>query len=172
MLEKQAWPRRAVLRALGAALGAIVVSWGKGLARAASLSAAAEGALSSASLLYVATRRKSGVRSTVRPIWFIYEDGLVYFTTAPTTWKARRLKRGSPLYIWVGSESGPFLVGRAERIDDRRVIEHMGERYAQKYWIAWLGLFRPNPDRVSEGKTLAYRVTLTEGEPPPAAPTS
>jgi len=165
------WPRRAVLRALGASLAVVVVSRWDRLARAA-LAPATEQALGSASLLYVATRRKSGTRSTVRPIWFIYEDGLIYFTTSPSSWKARRIARGSPLYIWVGSESGPFLVGRPERIDDRRVVEHMGERYAQKYWIAWLGFFRPDADRVSAGKTFAYRVTLAEGEAPPAPPAS
>ena len=47
------------------------------------------------------------------------------------------------------------------------VIEHMGEAYSDKYWIASLGFFRPRASRVSEGKTIAYKVTLSEGTPPP-----
>lgn len=125
-------------------------------------------ALRSAELLYVATRRKSGQRSTVRPIWFMFEGDRVYFTTSPTSWKARRIQRGSPLYIWVGSESGPFVVGRAQPVTDPAVIRHMGEVYAQKYWLAWLGFFRPNAERVEAGKTVAYRVALRRGTPPGA----
>jgi hypothetical protein len=39
--------------------------------------------------------------------------------------------------------------------------------YADKYWIASMGLFKPRAERVAEGKTIAYRVTLAEGTPPP-----
>jgi len=131
----------------------------------AALSTTTEQALATSTLLYVATQRKSGARSTVRPIWFNYEGGTLYFTTSPSSWKARRLARGSPLYIWVGSESGPFLIGHAERINDRDTIARMGEEYARKYWIARLGFFRPDPDRVSAGKTIAYRVTIEEADP-------
>lgn len=136
-------------------------------ARAAELPASTRQALESDSLIYVATRRKSGERSTVRPIWFYYENGTVFFTTSPSSWKAKRISRGSPLYIWVGDDDGPFLVGQAERVTDPELIARMGEAYARKYWLAWLGLFRPRPDRVAEGKTVAYRVELSEGTPPP-----
>ncbi|MEW6269529.1 MAG: pyridoxamine 5'-phosphate oxidase family protein [Thermodesulfobacteriota bacterium] len=137
-------------------------------AHAQEIPAATREALETSKLIYVATQRKSGERSEAAPIWFIYEDGVVYTTTSPDSWKAKRIARGSPLYIWVGSEEGPFVVGRAERITDPTVVEHMGEAYSDKYWIASLGLFRPRASRVSEGKTIAYRVTLSEGTPPPA----
>jgi general stress protein 26 len=159
--------RRAVL-----GLGVVVIArlaWGR-RALATPLAPATEEALRSASLLYVATRRKSGERSSVRPIWFMYEDGAIYFTTSPGSWKARRIARGSPLYVWIGSQTGPYLVGQAERIQDRTVVAHMGERYAEKYWIAWFGLFRPDPDRVAGGKTIAYRVTVEEQAAPVKRP--
>ena len=136
------------------------------------LSSEAEHALETESLLYVATRRRSGERSTIKPIWFQYENGEIFFTTSPDTWKAKRIKRGSPLYIWVGSEGGPFLVGTPEPVTDPAVVERMGQAYESKYWIAWMGFFRPRPDRVAEGKTLAFRVKLAEGTPPPPAPGS
>jgi hypothetical protein len=134
---------------------------------AAGLPAATREALADASLIYVATQRKSGVRSEAAPIWFLYENGEIFFTTSPESWKAKRIARGSPLYIWVGNEDGPFLLGTAQPVTDPAVIAHMGEEYSKKYWIAWLGLFRPRPERVAEGKTLAYRVKLSEGTPPP-----
>ena len=155
--------RRTVLQ-LGVLLAAGLT---RALARAAEIPETARKALETASLLYVATRRKSGTRSTIAPIWFIYENGDVLFTTSPTSWKAKRIGRGSPLYIWVGREDGPFLIGQAQPVTDPAVISRMGEEYSKKYWIAWLGFFRPRPDRVSEGKTVAYRVTLSEGTPPP-----
>ena len=41
------------------------------------------------------------------------------------------------------------------------------EAYSRKYWIAWLGFFRPRPERVADGRTVAYRVKLAPGTPPP-----
>jgi PPOX class probable F420-dependent enzyme len=119
-------------------------------------------ALRTADLLYVATRRRSGERSTSAPIWFHYDGSFLYFTTSPTSWKARRIRRGSPLYIRVGDPDGPALIGYAEPLTDPATIDRMGEAYSEKYWIAWLGFFRPRSDRVAAGKTVAYRVRLAE----------
>jgi general stress protein 26 len=152
--------RRGVFKIIAAA-----VAWmtRPSLARAASVSPATEEALRSADLIYVATQRKNGERSSAAPIWFFYEgDGKLFFTTSPGSWKAKRIARGSPLYISVGSESGPALSGTAEQVSDPALIDRMGEAYSKKYWIAWMGFFRPRSGRVSEGKTKAYLVTLTE----------
>lgn len=132
------------------------------------ISAEARRLLATASLLYVATRRRNGERSSVAPIWFHWDGSEVFFTTSPASWKARRLRRGSPLYVWIGSADGPFAVGGATPVVDAETIARMGEAYAKKYWIAWLGFFRPRPDRVADGRTLAYRVRLSPGNPPPA----
>ena len=148
-------------------IASAVLPWRR--ARAAEIPPATVKELEDESLVYVATQRKSGERSTAAPIWFYYnkDDGDLFFTTSPTSWKAKRIGRGSPLYIWVGDEDGPFLLGEAEKVTDPAFIARMGEAYSKKYWIAWLGLFRPRPDRVTEGKTVAYRVKLSEGTPPP-----
>ena len=135
-------------------------------ARAATLPAATEAALRDSSLIYVATRRRNGALSAIKPIWFYYDDGKIFFTTEPGSWKAKRIAAGSPLYIWVGSERGPFVQGTAERVTDSALVDRMGEAYAKKYWIAWLGLFKPRSGRVSSGKTNAYLVTPTQAEAP------
>ncbi|HEY8515780.1 MAG TPA: pyridoxamine 5'-phosphate oxidase family protein [Candidatus Binatia bacterium] len=157
--------RRSLLRALAACIAAPLVAPLRALAQ--ELPAATRKALETEKLIYVATQRKSGERSEAAPVWFVYQDGYLWTTTSPGSWKAKRIARGSPLYIWVGSEDGPFLVGHAEQITDPALIDRMGEAYSEKYWIARLGFFRPRSSRVREGKTIAYKVTLSEGTPPP-----
>lgn len=116
-------------------------------------------ALKTSKNLYVATKRKDGSQSSVAPIWFMYDGEAVYFTTVPDSHKAKRIAGGSPLLVWVGAENGPHFVGKAEIIRDPAVAEKMAPVYDQKYWISWLGFFRPRPDRVRDGKTLIVRVT-------------
>jgi PPOX class probable F420-dependent enzyme len=116
-------------------------------------------ALGTAKHIYVATRRTDGTTSAKAPVWFAFDGDAVYFTTAPDSHKARRIGRGSPVLVWVGSENGPHFAGRAELVRDPAVAERMAPAYNQKYWIAWIGLFRPRPERVRDGKTLIVRVT-------------
>jgi len=116
-------------------------------------------ALRTSKEIYVATKRKDGSLSKVAPVWFMFDDEAVYFTTAPGTHKARRIKGGSPLYVWVGRADGPHFVGRAELVNDPEVAARMAPVYDRKYWIAWMGLFRPNPERVRSGKTLIVKVS-------------
>jgi hypothetical protein len=35
----------------------------------------------------------------------------------------------------------------------------MGPVYDGKYWISWLGFFRPRAERVRDGKTVIVRVS-------------
>ena len=157
--------RRAVLRALSVAGAALLLAPLRALAQR--IPAATRDALATSKLIYVATQRKSGERSTIAPVWFVWENDAIWTTTSPDSWKAKRIARGSPLYIWVGSESGPFLVGTAEKVTDPAIVAHMGELYSDKYWIASMGFFRPRPERVTSGKTVAYKVTVAEGTAPP-----
>ena len=121
------------------------------------------GSLRTSQYLYVATRRKDGSESKRVPVWFMYDGEAIYFTTAPGSHKAQRIATGSPLLVWVGSESGPHFVGKAELLKDPAVAERMAPAYNEKYWISWLGFFRPRPDRVRDGKTLIVKVTPSEG---------
>jgi PPOX class probable F420-dependent enzyme len=118
-------------------------------------------ALESSKNLYVATRRRDGAQSQVAPIWFMFDGQAVYFTTVPTSYKAKRIRRGSPLLVWVGSPDGPHFEARAELLQDPELAARMAPVYSRKYWIAWLGLFRPNPERVRAGKTAIVKLTPT-----------
>jgi PPOX class probable F420-dependent enzyme len=121
-------------------------------------------ALGSAKQLYVATRRADGSMSTPAPIWFMFDGNAVYFTTDRGSYKAKRIAKGSPVLVWVGTSTGPHFVGKGEVLHDPALAEKMAPVYDQKYWISWLGFFRPRPDRVRDGKTVIVRVT-----PQPAA---
>ena len=116
-------------------------------------------ALRSAKEIHVATRRADGTPSKAVPVWFMFDGDAVYFTTAPGSHKARRIARGSPLLVWVGRADGPHFVGRAELVRDPAVAARMGPVYDRKYWISWLGFFRPRPERLREGKTVIVRVS-------------
>ena len=116
-------------------------------------------ALQTSKEIYVATKRANGSLSKVVPVWFMFDGDAIYFATLPSSYKAKRIKKGSPLYVWVGSADGPHFVGPAELITDPAVAARMAPVYAQKYWIAWVGLFKPNPERVRSGKTVIVKVS-------------
>jgi len=119
-------------------------------------------ALRSSKQIYVATRRADGSQSKVVPVWFMYDGDAIYFATDPKSYKARRIRRGSPLFVWVGSADGPHFVGKASLEKDPELAARMAPVYSQKYWIAWLGLFRPNPERVRAGKTVIVKIVPGE----------
>lgn len=115
-------------------------------------------ALRTSKEIHVATRRADGSESKVVPVWFMYDGDAIYFATGPESYKARRIAHGSPLLVWVGSATGPHFVGKATLVKDPELAARMAPVYSQKYWIAWLGLFRPNAERVRTGKTVLVKV--------------
>jgi hypothetical protein len=116
-------------------------------------------ALEQARQLYVATERKDGSRSTVSPVWFMYDGGAVHFTTAPGTWKAKRAARGGTLHVWIGRKDGPYWTGVMTLQRDPALAERMRPVYRRRYWLAWLGLVCPSGARVRAGKSLIVSVT-------------
>jgi PPOX class probable F420-dependent enzyme len=130
--------------------------------RGGNLAPATEELLQSASYIYVATQRKNGELGSFSPIWFTYDQGKIFFTTAPESWKAKRLGKSGPVTIRVGTEDGPVVTGIAQQVTDPAYVDRMGKAYNDKYWIAWMGFFRPRSERVSEGKTIAYVVEPEE----------
>ncbi|MFN8543733.1 MAG: pyridoxamine 5'-phosphate oxidase family protein [Candidatus Binatia bacterium] len=141
------------------ALAAGALAFGMAAAVAADFPQDVSQALRTASYIYVATQRADGSRSKIVPVWFTTLDDAVYFTTAPTSYKAKRIAKGSPVWVWVDSEQGPHFEGKAELVHDPALATRMGDAYNRKYWIAWLGLFRPRADRVQSGKTVIVKIT-------------
>jgi PPOX class probable F420-dependent enzyme len=114
-------------------------------------------ALRDAKQIWVATRRVGGTASKAVPVWFMFDGDAIWFTTAPASHKARRVARGSPLLVWVGPPEGPPVEARAELVRDPAVAARMAPVYDRKYWISWLGFFRPRPERVTAGKTVIVK---------------
>lgn len=116
-------------------------------------------ALRAAKQIYVATHRADGTPSKVVPVWFLFDGDAILFTTGPESHKVRRIAKGSPLLVWIGRADGPHLVGHAEIVRDPALAARMGPAYDTKYWISWLGFFRPRAERVRDGKTVIVKVT-------------
>jgi hypothetical protein len=39
------------------------------------------------------------------------------------------------------------------------MAERLGKIYSRKYWIAWLGMFRPSREKIESGKNLLICLT-------------
>jgi len=112
--------------------------------------------------IHVATTRKDGKRSSVVPVWFGYMEDAIWFTTAPKSYKARRVRRGSPMFVSVQGKDGPFIQTKAEIVRDPAMAERLGDLYKRKYWLAWIGFFRPSRARVESKKVILLRLTPAE----------
>jgi len=118
-----------------------------------------------ASYVYVATVRKDGTQSRAVPVWFIAtRDDDVLIDTNTDSWKARRIRRGSPVLVWIGSRNGPAFLGRAEVVDGA-VHEWMIEQIPKKYFLARVGLFGPSRAKFDAGKIITVRITAERDLP-------
>jgi len=109
--------------------------------------------------IYVATQRKDGTRSDAAPVWFAVIDNAIWFATKSSSNKAKRIGRGSPAWVSVNGESGPFVKMKAEVVKDPAMADRLGAIYAKKYWIAWAGMFRPGSAKITDGSNVLVRLT-------------
>jgi hypothetical protein len=117
-------------------------------------------ALSTAGVLYIATVRKDGNQSKSAPVWFtVAPDHRVLIQTQPTTWKAKRIRRGSPVIVWIGNKRGPAFIGKAEITSDPAVPRQIIEDYPKRYLMARFGLNKPSQQMFDTGKAVPIIVT-------------
>jgi hypothetical protein len=137
-------------------------------------------ALSTASVLYIATVRKDGNQSTAAPVWFtVAPDHVVLIQTQPTTWKAKRIRRGSPVIVWIGKTKGPAFIGKAEITSDPAVAHQIVKDYPKRYLMARLGMHTPTQEMFDKGQIIPITIRpirdLPEGfasQPGKPAPSS
>jgi hypothetical protein len=137
-------------------------------------------ALSTASVLYIATVRKDGNQSTAAPVWFtVAPDHVVLIQTQPTTWKAKRIRRGSPVIVWIGKTKGPAFIGKAEITSDPSVAHQIVQDYPKRYLMARLGMHTPTQEMFDKGQIIPITIRpirdLPEGfasQPGKPAPSS
>jgi hypothetical protein len=142
-----------------------------GLAATAASAAAAgtsrdADALSKATYIYIATVRKDGNQSKAAPVWFITTaDNQVLIETSPTSWKAKRIKRGSPALIWIGTRTGPAFIGKAEIVVDKALQDLVIAEYPKKYLLARIGFARPSRAKLDRGQIVIIRISPTRDLP-------
>jgi Pyridoxamine 5'-phosphate oxidase len=153
--------RASTIAALAAAL---IIS--AALAARAETSARDMAALKKASLIYIATVRKDGNQSRAAPVWFtVTPDDRILIETGPQTWKARRIRRGSPAIVWIGAAGGPAFIGKAEIVSDPAVQKQIIADYPRKYLLARVGFARPTAEKFSAGKIVSIRITPLQDLP-------
>jgi hypothetical protein len=117
-------------------------------------------AFSKASLVYIATVRKDGNQSKSTPVWFTTTtDHVLLIETGPTSWKAKRIRRGSPAMIWIGAEDGPAFIGKAEITSDPVVEQRIITDYPEKYLMARMGFAKPTQEKFDKGQIIAIKIT-------------
>lgn len=118
------------------------------------------GAFADQSYIYIATVRKDSNQSTAVPVWFVTTpNNQILIDTNSDSWKAKRIRRGSPVIIWLGSRGGPAFVGKAEIVTDAAVQDQMIARIPQKYFLARIGFFGPTRANFDSGKIVTIRIT-------------
>ena len=139
-------------------------------------------ALAKASLIYVATVRKDGNQSKAAPVWFTTsaDNNALLIQTGPDTWKAKRIKRGSPVLVWIGSATGPAFIGKAEITSDAVVQNKILDDFRKKYWENRVMGVGPSRAKFDSGDRVAIKIapirdlpdgfSSNPGTPPPPAP--
>jgi len=117
-------------------------------------------ALAKAELVYIATVRKDGNQSTAAPVWFtVTPDHSVLINTGPNTWKAKRIRRGSPVIVWIDDDNGPAFIGRAEITTEPAALNQIIEDFPKKYLQARVGLHKPSQEAFDKGDRVAIKIT-------------
>jgi hypothetical protein len=140
------------------AAGAIAIAAGRGYAE---ISKRDFQALAKADLIYIATVRKDGNQSTPAPVWFTIsaDNEAILIQTGPQTWKAKRITRGSPAIVWIGSATGPAFIGKAEITKDPTTINKILVDFHDKYWQNRIMGVGPSRAKFDSGDRIAIRIT-------------
>src|ERR1700730_8534551 len=151
-----------VLAVVAAGVLAITASSGR-----AEISRRDAQALSKTGLIYIATVRKDGNQSRAAPVWFTTsaDNNAILIQTGPETWKAKRIRRGSPTIVWIGAADGPAFIGKAEITNDATVVNKILTDFRNKYWQNRVMGIGPSRAGFDSGARIAIRITPTRDLP-------
>jgi general stress protein 26 len=148
-------------------LAAIGIIASPNLAMNAEISARDQKALASADLVFIATVRKSGMQSRAAPVWFTtgIDNNSILIQTGHTTWKAKRIRRGSPVIVWIGKPDGPAFIGKAEITNDSALQNKILADFRQKYLQNRLLGIGPSRGGLESGEQVAIKITPVRDQP-------
>jgi PPOX class probable F420-dependent enzyme len=94
----------------------------------------AQEALAGARNYWIATASAGG-RPHAAPVWALWLDGAVYFSTGKESRKARNLAANPNVVVHIESPNGEIVIveGRAEEISDEATLKPVWDAYKQKY---------------------------------------
>jgi PPOX class probable F420-dependent enzyme len=105
-------------------------------------------------LAHFATMSRDG-SPRVRPLWYVYEDGVFWFTTRlEVRWTGADVAEGSAVAVSIAGEDRPYRAvlarGTAEvwEEDRERWLERIAVRYGEDEGRRWLAGALKEPDRV------------------------
>lgn len=85
---------------------------------------------------WICTTRRDG-RPHAKPVWGLWLDGLVMFSTDPTSVTGRNIAAGSPVQVHLESgDEVAILDGDIERPDDPDLLARFADAYEAKYGIS------------------------------------
>lgn len=156
-MKSRSNPKAALVEMLAAAVVLVLAT----SAAHAQISARDAQALANSKLIYIATVRKGGTQSKPAPVWFTIsaDNKEVLIQTGPKTWKAKRIRRGSPAIVWIGSATGPAFIGKAEITGDGAVQKKILDDFHEKYWENRVMGVGPSRARFDSGEKVAIKIT-------------
>jgi general stress protein 26 len=127
-------------------------------------------AFDQATTVYVATVRKDGNQSTPAPVWFTMsaDRAQLLIQAHKGSWKDKRIRRGSPVIVWIGGLNGPSFVGKAEITKDAAVVDKILTDYPKKYTMN--ALVGPSRENFESGDRIAIRITPVKDLPADFSP--
>jgi general stress protein 26 len=120
-----------------------------------------QSALQSCGLIYVATIRKTHTQSKAAPVLFTTgaDNSSFLIQTGKDTWKARRIRRGSLVLVWIGKANGPAFIGTAEITTDAAIQNKILTDFRQKYWRNRVLATGPSRAAFQSGDRVAIKIT-------------
>ncbi len=104
-------------------------------------------------LAHLATSFKGG-RPRVSPIWYVFDNGVFYFTTRLGRLKGNHVQKNSQVALSIASDQRPYKAvcafGKVSIVDQNRDkwLERISTRYGEKEGREWVEDAVKQPDRV------------------------
>jgi len=104
---------------------------------------------------------QGGNQIKAAPVWFTLraDSNAILIQTGPKTWKAKRIRLGSPVLVWIGSAGGPAFIGKAEITSDASVQKKILDDFREKYRQNRLLGIGPSRAEFDNGNRVAIVIT-------------